>query len=168
MNFLEANFVAQEQKSPIEWCEAIRLEFKRKADHNKRESLLCFWFSVVGSIVTPLFVTMGEQISMLLGISDFEFVFSKLIPSVLSVLVATSAAWLQLRKPNNLWVLYRTAEKYIESETISYTYKVGEYKDCTNTDARLISRVLDRYSSAHEAWTTLVPNPEELANKRCN
>lgn len=86
-------------QSAEEYCQSVINSFKEKATHNKNESMYFFWVSMGGALLAPLFVTLGEGMASTLGSWASVFVFSKLIPSILSIAVAFSTAWLQLRKP---------------------------------------------------------------------
>ena len=102
-NFSTQKNIKEDPKTPEGLCaEAIR-GFKEKSDHSKRESMLCFWFSMGGAFAAPIFVTLGEDITKLFGESGSPFIFAKLVPILLSAAVAFSTAWLQLRKPQQLW-----------------------------------------------------------------
>lgn len=46
--------------SAIEYCEKLIAGFKAKANHNKIESQVTFGTVVLASLVSPLFVTLGE------------------------------------------------------------------------------------------------------------
>lgn len=76
------------QEEAVQLAESTASGFKLKADHNKTESLICFGVVVVFSLASPLFVTLGEGVF-----------WGKILPSILSLSVAASTAWLQLRKP---------------------------------------------------------------------
>jgi len=148
------------------WCNVKIEEFSNKANHNKKEALMCFWVSMVGAMLAPLLVTTGEELVKFVGIPEWSFVISKFLPSVLSVLVAFSTAWLQLRKPNNLWVLYRTAQRDIEAEVASYQFKLDVYKEAADPKELLAQRALEKYKDVHFAWASLVPNPKPLEGNK--
>ncbi|WP_045591495.1 MULTISPECIES: DUF4231 domain-containing protein [Vibrio] len=123
--------------------------YKRKADHNKSESIWCFRSVMVCSLLAPLFVSLGDGIWV-----------SKVIPSGLSAIAAFSTAWLQLRKPQTLWTAYRTAQRKIETTLIHYRYGVDVYEGLSseNADKLLISKVTCFASEAHNTWTKAVPD----------
>lgn len=135
------------------FAEDTRAGFARKADHNKRESLICFGATVCCTLFAPLFVTLGEGI--LLG---------KIVPSVLSLLAAGSTAWLQLRKPQQLWALYRDCQRRIEDHQTRYRYHLGEYLDDAERNRTLADNVRQIAWTAHEQWVPLVPSPEALVD----
>lgn len=153
--------IKEDPKTPEDLCtEAIR-GFKEKSDHNKRESMLCFWFSMGGSLAAPIFVTLGEDIAKLLGGSGSSFILSKLIPTLLSAAVAFSTAWLQLRKPQQLWALYRTSQRHLEDNLNKYRFKVAEYSKHEYPDQLLVERITQIALDAHYSWLPMVPNPED-------
>lgn len=152
----------EEVKSPEEFCKSVIKGFKDKSSHNKTESMLCFWLSMGGALVAPIFVTLGEDIALILGDYGSVFVLSKLIPTVLSVSVAFSTAWLQLRKPQQLWALYRTSQRELENNLYKFQYKIAEYSDHVEPEKLLVEKVSKIALAAHYSWLPMVPNPEDI------
>lgn len=132
--------------------------YKKKADHNKSESIWCFKGAMVCSLLCPLFVSLGEGVWL-----------SKIIPSLLSVLAAFSTAWLQLRKPHSLWAAYRTAQRRIETTLAHYQFRVEKFDDTLDSvdkaDRLLISEVTRIASEAHNTWIQNVPDTSGLNKK---
>jgi hypothetical protein len=153
-------------KTPEEFCIEIINGFKMKSTHNKMESMICFWFSMGGALASPVFVSLGEDISTLLGSYGSVFVFSKLIPSLLSMAVAFSTAWLQLRKPQQLWALYRTSQRELEDNLYKYQYEIAEYGESSNPGKLLVENVTRIALDAHYSWLPMVPNPEDISSAR--
>lgn len=145
-------------QSPEEYAELIIAGFKKKASHNKNESLFFFFVSMIGSLAAPLFVTLGSDIAHAVCIS--EFWIAKFFPALLSILVALSTAWIQLRKPQQLWSLYRTCQREAEDALTKYKFQVGQYKDVDQRDALLVSNVAKIALDAHYSWLNVVPAPE--------
>ena len=128
--------------------------FKKKADHNKNESLICFIVVVACSLISPLFVTLGDGV--LLG---------KIIPSVLSLSAAGSTAWLQLRKPQNLWTLYRDCQRRIEDHLYKYDHRLAEYEASDVERSKLLADIVRTVAwDAHQRWLPLVPTPEAIGS----
>lgn len=125
--------------------------FKVKADHNKNEALLCFILVISSSLIAPLFVTLGEGL-----------VLGKIIPSILSLVAAGTTTWLQLRKPQQLWALYRDCQRKVEREQMRHEFKFGGYEKSSNPDRLLMQRVSDIAMDAHDQWMPMVPNPERI------
>ncbi|WP_123577629.1 DUF4231 domain-containing protein [Pseudomonas protegens] len=137
--------------SPEAFTENLIKGFKKKAEHNKNESMVLFWLSMGGALIAPLFLTLGSGIF-----------WEKVIPSILSALVAFSTAWLQLRKPQQLWALYRTSQRELEDNLYKFQYKILDYKDSTDPEKLLIERVSKIALDAHYSWLPMVPNPENI------
>jgi hypothetical protein len=152
----------EKTKSAEEFCKSVIQGFKEKSSHNKNESMFCFWLSMGGALAAPIFVTLGEDFATFLGCYGNVFILSKLIPSLLSVSVAFSTAWLQLRKPQQLWALYRTSQRELEDNLYKYQYKVADYDNHKNPDKHLVENVTKIALDAHYSWLPMVPNPEDI------
>lgn len=141
--------------SPVDFAMKEIEEFKRKSDHNKSEALTCFFLIVVSSLASPLFVTLGE--------GTF---WGKIVPSVLSLSTAASTAWLQLRKPQNLWPLYRDSQRRIEDHLQKYKYKLDQYAEVgAQRDILLADAVRSITWDAHQRWLPLVPTSDSFTGK---
>lgn len=141
-------------QDPEQFAKDTLAGFKRKADHNKTESLACFVLVVACSLISPLFVTLGEGL-----------VFGKIIPSVLSLLAAGSTAWLQLRKPQSLWSLYRDCQRRIEDHLYRYQYRLGDYAAADEVRFSMLAETVRRVAwDAHERWLPLVPTPDAVGS----
>lgn len=139
--------------SALEFYGDVRNSLKEKADHNKWESQLCFFSVICFSLLSPLFVTLGT--GLFLG---------KIMPAGLSVCAAAATSWLQLRKPQRLWALYRRAQRELEREKTSFDFQLEEYKDAGDTDKLLAQRVSDIAFKVHEQWEGLVPNIDGISS----
>lgn len=124
--------------------------FKRKADHNKRESLLSFKLIMIATLTGPMFVSFGQ--------TDL---YGKVIPATLSLVAAGLTAWVQLRKPQNLWKTYRTAQRRLEVELEKYEFQIEEYSGIEK-DRNLILKANEIYIDAHDKWVELVPSPDKV------
>src|SRR5690348_12971776 len=82
---------------------SVRAGFRNKANHNKIEAQGCFVAVIACTLLAPLFVTLGQGL-----------IWAKIVPSALSVTAAALTTWLQLRKPQRLWVIYRRAQRELE------------------------------------------------------
>jgi hypothetical protein len=132
---------------------SVRQGFREKADHNKVESQLCFSVIIFCTLTAPLFVTLGA--------GD---VWAKAVPSALSVLAGGLTSWLQLRKPQRLWMIYRRAQRELEEHKANYDFRDGEFADCVNADQLLARKVTSVSRWVHDAWEGLVPEQEFLSN----
>jgi hypothetical protein len=128
--------------------------FKVKADHNKNESLWSLILILTSSLCAPLFITLAEGIF-----------WSKAVPSILSVFAAGLTSWLQLRKPQKLWSMYRGAQRQIEDQITKFKFKIGDYKESEDPGMLLAERVAEVALNAHNEWTSFVPSPESFVTK---
>lgn len=138
-------------KTPLELCTETTTAFKQKANHNKNEALNCFRIVMTATLLTPIFITLGPELWL-----------GKVLPSVLSALAAASTAWLQLRKPQQLWALYRSCQRKLEDQQMRYTYEIEPYAGNTAPDKLLAERVALICMEAHDKWLPIVPNPENM------
>jgi hypothetical protein len=133
------------------FCRRTIEGFAAKAAHNKRESQTCFMVVVLCTAVVPLFITLGEG-----------FWWGKAIPAALSTLAAIATAWLQLRKPQQLWTLYRSAQRELEDQETKRQFLIDEYATDPDPDKLLASKVAVIALNAHHQWVPMVPNPDHL------
>lgn len=134
-----------------EFCADTIHGLATKADHNKREALYSFVTVIVATLATPLFVTLGEGLF-----------WGKIVPSSLSLLAAASTAWLQLRKPQQLWAIYRTAQRELEDQQTRHRFQLGPYDEAVDADKELAKRVAEIALRVHHQWLPMIPNPDNL------
>ena len=149
-------------QNPEEFCLAVIRGFEGKASHNKNESMLCFWASMGGALLIPVFITLGPGVAESLACPSADFWLGKVFPSLISVCVAFSTGWLQLRKPQQLWSLYRTSQRELEDNLHKYRFSVGIYADTENSEKILVEKVTKIALDAHYSWLPIVPNPENM------
>jgi hypothetical protein len=125
---------------------------REKANHNKFESQACFTAIILCTLLAPLFVTLGDGVFL-----------AKVVPSLLSVAAGGLTSWLQLRKPQRLWVLYRRAQRELEEQKANYDFKDGDFSDAGEPDKLLARKVTHVARWVHDSWEGLVPEPEMLA-----
>lgn len=139
------------------FCSALIVGFKKKAKHNKNESMLMFVVTMAGSLAAPMFVTLGGE----------NFFLSKVVPTFLSAVVAFGTAWLQLRKPQHLWALYRGCQRKLEDNLAKYKFKVDEYSQ-DNACERLAVRCAEIAMEAHNEWLPIMPKGENFQSTASN
>lgn len=129
------------------------IHFEKKAKHNKRESLWCFRIIMISTLTAPLFLSLAEGLWL-----------SKILPSALSALAAFCTAWIQLRKPQELWSIYRNAQRQIEVHIAHFDFNVGQYKGLNESDAGtlLVSNVTTVLLETNARWMNQVPNISTL------
>jgi SMODS and SLOG-associating 2TM effector domain 1 len=137
--------------SAEEYCQGKVRHFESKADHSKREALTIYQLLILCTLAAPLFITLGQGV-----------VFGKAVPAILSTLAAGCAIWLQQRKPQQLWALYRTTQRQLENEYTGYTFSIQDYATAGSREKLLAQRVATISMHANEAWVPLIPNPDKL------
>lgn len=148
---------SNDDESARAFCDRLIGAFAEKAHHNKRESLLSFWIVLIGTLSTPLFIAFGHLIT---GPND---VWTRFVPALLSVIAAGSTAWLQLRKPQQLWALYRDAQRRLEDLRNRHRYELDEFSN-DDRDQRLAAATTKIALSVHHKWMPMIPNPENLGS----
>jgi hypothetical protein len=138
-------------ESALEFCIDRIRHFEGKADHNKNEALGLFIALICCTLASPLFITLGP--GLILG---------KVVPSVLSSVAAGCAAWLQQRKPQQLWTLYRTTQRRLENEELSFRFKINEYENASDPIKMFAQRTAMICSNANDLWVPLIPNPDKV------
>lgn len=135
---------------------AVHAGMREKADHNKHESQISFYVVICFTLAAPLFVTLGDG-----------WIWGKLIPACLSVFAAAATAWLQLRKPQRLWSIYRRAQRELEREKAAYDFGLHDYADADpdRRDKLLAVKTTETAFHVHEQWEGLVPEPDALLAK---
>ncbi len=126
---------------------------REKANHNKMEAQGCFSTIILCTLLAPLFVTLGDGVLL-----------AKIVPSLLSVTAGGLTSWLQLRKPQRLWVLYRRAQRELEEQKANYDFKDGDFATAVEPDKLLARKVTHVARWVHDSWEGLVPEPEMLAS----
>jgi hypothetical protein len=136
-----------------EYYSAVRKAMREKADHNKWEAQYTFYAIICFTLAAPLFVTLGDG-----------WVWGKLIPATLSVSAAGASAWLQLRKPQRLWAMYRRAQRELEREKAAYDFDLDQYGEGEDKNHLLAERVSEIAFRVHEQWEGLVPDSDGLVS----
>lgn len=142
--------MSKNEISPLNYALNKIEHFKGKANHNKRESLWGFRLIMTFSLISPVFVAYGE--------GDL---YSKILPSIFSLCAALGTAWLQLRKPQELWSLYRTYQRQIENEVDLYSFDVTPYQNVIEKDQLLVKNVSSLVLQSNSEWRTKVPQIEQ-------
>lgn len=133
------------------YCDDLLQGISRKAEHNKRESLGCFMLAVACTTTVPLFITLGDG-----------FWLSKVVPSCLSAIATGATAWLQLRKPQHLWALYRTAQRELEDHRTRYRHGLDVYAATRERHKILTENAADIAIDLHYDWLPVIPTVQQL------
>lgn len=132
------------------FCRRLIKVFQEKADHNKAEAIWSIRLLIGSTLVAPFFIALGGE----------NFFFAKFVPSTLSLGAAATTAWLQLRKPQQLWATYRNAQRELEDHHYRHRFKLDMYDTSENADKLLAKSAADIAIGVHRHWMILVPNPE--------
>lgn len=141
----------------LEYYRSVRKGMREKANHNKTEAQTCFATIIACTLLAPLFVTLGDGV-----------LWAKVVPSLLSVTAGGLTSWLQLRKPQRLWVLYRRAQRELEEQKANYDFKDGDFADAEEPDKLLARKVTHVARWVHDSWEGLIPEPDMLGGEHGN
>ena len=69
-------------------------------------------------------------------------------------------ALLQYREPQELWRVYRAAQRRLEYELARYDHGTSQHEstDKEQRDRALVARTVELSEAAHDAWEPLVPS----------
>lgn len=132
----------------VAFCEKKIAELKAKADHNKMESLWSFKIMMLSSLSMPILISYGSD----------SILWGKILPSILSMLVAFLTSWVQHRKPQQLWRLYRTSQRKLEYELEFYRFGKEKYRNSQDPEEELIIELSKINLDTNEEWAKLVPS----------
>jgi hypothetical protein len=132
---------------PICYWSSVRSSLREKSDHNKIEAQALFFFSILFSVSAPLFIAFGR-----------DEIWGKVVPAALSAIVALITSWLQLRKPQKLWALYRRAQRQLEHEKVLFDNSIGKYEGAVDSKKLLAESTANIALAVHEQWESLVPD----------
>lgn len=138
-------------QSAIAFCNRTIAGIEKKADHNKTEAMRCLVISMLSTLLAPIFIMTGEGL-----------VVGKLIPALLTAVATFCTAWMQLRKPQQLWALYRGAQRELEDERTKFRFLLEPFASASDPEKLLAERVANIALTLHDRWAPLVPNPESL------
>jgi len=138
-------------QTEIEFAEKIRDGIFKKANINKKWATFLFGIIILATVLSPTLILVSNN-----------DIISKYTPAGLTVLAAISAYWIQVRKPNERWVLYRTYQREIEHEINSYKFATGKYKDAQEKEKLLAESINDKALKLHYDWIPMVPKATEL------
>jgi SMODS and SLOG-associating 2TM effector domain 1 len=133
------------------FCRSTIQGFSKKANHNKHEAQICFMIVVVCTGIVPLLIALGAG-----------FWVGKVAPATLSTSAAIATAWLQLRKPQQLWALYRGSQRELEDQETRFKFGIGDYGSAAEPEKLLAERVASIALDAHYQWIPMVPSPDKL------
>ena len=136
----------------LDLCDEKIQHYQKKATHNKNESLRSFYLIMGATLAVPMFVSLSGD----------NFLLGKVTPSILSLMASFCTAWLQLRKPQALWGLYRTAERRLEIHRESYRFHLGDFEKATDKERVLAQKTMDVYKDTHDQWLQLIPDVKDL------
>jgi hypothetical protein len=102
----DVDLAALDNETAVEYTQRMRTHFRTKAEHNKRESTLSFWFLILAGAAVSFLLALGSS-----GVPTW-------MPLILSLGSTVASTWLHFRRPHQLWAIYRTAQRLVESHQV--------------------------------------------------
>ncbi len=134
----------------LQYAKKILTNVKSKANSNKRWATFLFCISIISTSLTPILIL----------ITNDPF-WGKYLPAILTAIASISSSWIALRKPQERWVIYRTAQREIEYQIDQYNFENGIYRN-KNKDSLLADKVSNRALALHYEWIPYVPKTEDF------
>ena len=155
----------KDEKEPtaLDYARTTKNGIKKKADKNKKTSTLLFATILLSSVSAPILI--------LSPIVDFKIPYieisvpseflNRYLPAIMSACAAYASCWLQLRKPQERWAIYRTAQREIEFEINKFKYEIDGYASA-DKEKILADQVNKRALQLHYEWMPYVPKAEDI------
>jgi hypothetical protein len=137
----------------LNYAVRVKNSIKAKSDTNKNLASFLFCVILISTVFSPALILL-----------PFDVIFSKYLPALLTACAALASYWMQLRKPQERWVLYRTAQREIEYEIDQYQFETGEYSDLDKKDSLLADKVSKRALQLHYEWIPMDQKLKKLTN----
>lgn len=127
-NYLKDRYYAQ-----IEW-------YDKKAVQNKRKYNFFQWSLIILSAITPIMIALDLR---------------KLIPIIVSSLVAILTTGIKTFKYQENWINYRTTCETLKKEIHFYNSGINEYENVRDKEAKFVERVESLISRENTLWLTV-------------
>ena len=127
----ESNYVEDRLTGQMKWYES-------KANENKSRFHIFQTIIIIASVIIPLI--------NLINFAPFEI---RVISSILGGTVTGVTAFIQLKKYQENWLLYRATEENLKKEKYLFLYDAGPYSDTKEDNQKkiLVERVESMISS---------------------
>jgi hypothetical protein len=127
----ESNYVEDRLTGQMKWYET-------KANENKSRFHIFQTIIIIASVIIPLI--------NLINFAPFEI---RVISSILGGTVTGVTAFIQLKKYQENWLLYRATEENLKKEKYLFLYDAGPYSDAKDDNRKkiLVERVESMISS---------------------
>jgi Protein of unknown function (DUF4231) len=121
----ESNYVEGRLSEQTKWYET-------KANENKSRFHIFQAIIIIASVIIPI-----------VNLIDFATFEIRIISSILGGTVAGVTAFMQLKKYQENWLLYRATEENLEKEKYLFLYGAGPYSDAKDDNRKkiLVERV---------------------------
>jgi hypothetical protein len=139
---------------PIEQALVVAASIGSKADKNKHRARA----SVVGITAST------SAIPVFIGLSSNNWIFGKLIPSLLAFVSVSMVAWVQLERPHERWILYRRYHRILQTEIERFTFGTDQYEHLSTNERELhlAKEVSDLQVNLHYEWEGLLPRSDQV------
>jgi hypothetical protein len=139
-------YLADRYEDQIQW-------YGLKSAKNKRVYFFFQWLVIILSATVPfLVISLSERY--------------KLIPAIVSLILAIITAAVQTFRFQENWIRYRTMAETLKREKYLYEADLGEYAGSSNKPAMFVNKVESLISSENTLWITLQKQKEEEPKKQ--
>lgn len=101
---------------PDQFCRDTIKDLRGRADLSRQEGQALVLVILVSTMAIPAFIGLGNGLF-----------WAQIFPGALAVMAAASMAWLQVRQPQQQWVLFRTGQCKLEWHLEQYRRRRGQY-----------------------------------------
>jgi len=140
-------------ESASDECRKVISSIGAKADKNKRLARTLTLAMTISTAAIPVFI----------GLSGDNFIFAKVVPSVLAALSAVLVAYNQLERPHERWVLYRRYQRLLQAEETKFRFRTPPYGGAKRKK-KLAMQVAQLQLSLQEEWEGLIPRRNEITS----
>jgi len=113
------------------------------------------WAITLGTAAIPVLILLSTKYtSVWVG---------KFSPALIAAALFVTASYTQLERPHQRWEVYRRYQRTFEAERVLYQNGAEPYSDPATRDALFSTRVAELTVALHQAWSGVLPTPDEVA-----
>ena len=137
------------EDDPITYVNWAIAHYEKKANRNEITARLAIVFTIVISSLIPILLVLEDPGAM-----------AKILLAVASGAVGGLNIWIQWENPRAKWRLYRSTQRRLEAERVSFRAGLTPYSDSATSRQIFYTRVRDIVQFAHDRWDSIVEKSE--------